>query len=227
MATTIYKSKTITLMDGSELEISPLKIKFLRYFMDKFDNVKNASNDVEAIDFLSDCAYICMKQYNPDIAHTKEMFEDYVDLKTVYEIIDIAAGIKVNKDSNDSVKEQAVDSGSTWDGLDLAGLESEVFLLGIWKDYEELERSLSMPELTLTLNRSREQDYQEKRFLASMQGVDLDKQSGKVDEWEEMKARVFSKGQASNSKDIVALQGQNAINAGFGIGMGLDYEKIE
>jgi hypothetical protein len=39
-----------------------------------------------------------------------------------------------------------------------------------------------------------------------------------------MKARVFSKGQATDSKDVLALQGQNALKAGFGIGMGLDYE---
>mgnify|MGYP000492075863 CR=1 FL=1 len=61
-----------------------------------------------------------------------------------------------------------------------------------------------------------------------MQGVDLDKETGNDNSnaWEEMKARVFSKGQASDSKDIVALQGINAQKAGFGIGMGLEYEKI-
>lgn len=41
-----------------------------------------------------------------------------------------------------------------------------------------------------------------------------------------MKARVFSGGQASDSSDIVSLQGYNAEKAGFGIGMGLDYERI-
>jgi hypothetical protein len=60
-----------------------------------------------------------------------------------------------------------------------------------------------------------------------MQGVDLDKASGKGNEWEEMKARVFSGGQAADSKDIVALQGYNAQKAGFGIGMGLTYEKLD
>ncbi len=42
-----------------------------------------------------------------------------------------------------------------------------------------------------------------------------------------MKARVFSGGAAANAKDIVALQGISAQKAGFGIGMGLDYEKID
>ena len=57
-----------------------------------------------------------------------------------------------------------------------------------------------------------------------MQGVDLDKASGKENAWEDMKARVFSKGAANGSNDILALQGANAQKAGFGIGMGIDYE---
>jgi hypothetical protein len=40
-----------------------------------------------------------------------------------------------------------------------------------------------------------------------------------------MKARVFSGGATDNPDDILALQGQNAQKAGFGIGMGLGYEK--
>jgi hypothetical protein len=78
-----------------------------------------------------------------------------------------------------------------------------------------------------TLKVKRDLDYSNKKFLAAMQGVDLDKSSGKQDAWEEMKARVFSGGQAADSKDIVALQGINAQKAGFGIGMGLTYEKLD
>ncbi len=45
-------------------------------------------------------------------------------------------------------------------------------------------------------------------------------------EWEDMKARVFSGGQTSDSNDVLSLQGVNAQKAGFGIGMGLDYEDL-
>jgi hypothetical protein len=41
-----------------------------------------------------------------------------------------------------------------------------------------------------------------------------------------MKARVFSGGQTSDSNDVLSLQGANAQKAGFGIGMGLDYENL-
>ena len=224
MATEVYSKGNIYLIDGTELEIIPLKIKYLREFMVEFEGIKNASDDDEAIEVLSKCVGICMKQYYPEIANT---VEDNLDLPTIYKVIDIAAGIKINKKSEEPVKEQAKTSGSTWDDLDLAKLEAEVFILGIWKDYKELEESLSMPELMVTLSSKRELDYEEKKFLAAIQGVDLDGATNSdkgQKEWEDMKARVFSGGATSDSNDVLSLQGQNAKKAGFGIGMGLDYE---
>jgi len=229
MATTIYNSQIIYLFDGTELEIIPLKIKYLREFMLEFNNIKNTKNDDEAISVLVECVRICMKQYYPKISVSVKDIEDNVNMPTIYKILDISAGIKINKKSQEPVKDQAIDSSQTWETLDLAKLESEVFLLGIWKDYQELETSLSMPELMATLEISRELDYTEKKFLAAIQGVDLDKESGSSKgqkEWEDMKARVFSKGKTSDSNDVLALQGVNAQKAGFGIGMGLDYEDL-
>jgi hypothetical protein len=229
MATTIYKSEIIYLFDGTELEIVPLKIKYLREFMQAFENVKVTKNDDEAIAALVECVRVCMKQYYPPISGTVEDIEDSIDMPTIYKVLDISAGIRINKKSEEPVKDQAVESGSTWDDLDLAKLESEVFLLGIWKDYQELELSLSMPELMATLEVSRELDYAEKKFMAAIQGVDLDAESGKSkgqQEWEDMKARVFSGGQTSDSNDILSFQGPKAQKAGFGIGMGLDYENL-
>jgi hypothetical protein len=227
MATEIYKTGIVFSVDGTELEISPLKIKYLRRFMEAFENVRAAKNDIEAISALAVCGAICMKQFKPEISTSVEVFEDNFDIKTVYKILEYAAGINVNEKSEESVKDQAVKSGSTWDELDLAKLESEVFLLGIWKDYNELESSLSMQELTAILNVKREEDYAHKKFLAAMQGVDLDKNTSKSNAWEELKARVYSKGQATDANDILALQGVNAQKAGFGIGMGLEYERID
>lgn len=81
-----------------------------------------------------------------------------------------------------------------------------------------------MPELTAILVAKRESDYEHRKFLAAIQGIDLDKESkGTANAWEDMKARVFSGGGAQSSTDILAMQGINAQKAGFGIGMGLDY----
>lgn len=229
MATKIYDSGYITLIDGTKLYITPLKIKYLRQFMDTFEFVKLSRDNEEANKMLSLCALVCMQQYSPNIK-TIDHLEDSLDMENLYLLLDYSAGIKLNKTDDDKVEETSSSSGQTWDKIDLASLESEAFLLGIWKDYEDLEASMSMPELMATLTHKRDSDYQDKKFLAAIQGVDLDKQSGRAkepDAWEKLKARVFSKGKTDNPRDILALQGQNAINAGFGIGMGLTHEVIK
>jgi hypothetical protein len=235
MATTVYKTATVSLIDGTEVELSPLKIKYLREFMNAFELVKTADNDDEAIVFLSNCAAVAMKQYYPKISNMEDL-QDSIDLKGVYKVLEFAAGIKINEKSKDTVKDQAEaqaiaqakGTGSSWESLDLAKLEAEVFLLGIWKNYEELELQMSIPELMASLETRRDLDYQEKKFLAAIQGVDLDKSSGQAPEnkWEEMKARVFSGGKATSGNDVLALQGANAQRAGFGIGMGIGYEDL-
>lgn len=235
MATQIYKSGTVTTLDGQRLYLTPLKIKYLRQFMTAYAEVGKAEGQIEVLSALAECALISMQQYCPDI-RTLEDLEDRINLPTIYKIINIAGGVSADpnepadtSETKDNGSDEA--KGSSWDELDLAKLEAEVFLLGIWKDYEELETSLSMPELVATLESKREIDYQEKKFLAAIQGVDLDESTGQKEanpqsKWEEMKARVFSGGAATNSNDIVSLQGPSAQKAGFGIGMGLDYVKL-
>lgn len=228
MATKIYEVGYAETIDGDIIEIRPLNLKLLRQFMDTFDLLQNAQNDDESIVVLTQCALTCMKQFYPQIRTVDEL-EDNFDLPNVYKILDLAAGIKVSKDRQDkTVKEQAEESdGASWDTLDLVKLESEIFQLGIWKNYDEMESSISMPELLATISSKRDLDYQEKKFLAAIQGVDLDGEKDKgQDKWEQMKARVFSGGQTSDPNDVLALQGVTAQQAGFGIGMGLDYEKI-
>jgi hypothetical protein len=88
-----------------------------------------------------------------------------------------------------------------------------------------MEESISMPELIAILEAKNNQDYENRKFMAALQGVDLDSSSSE-NKWEEIKARAFSKGATSDPNNILALQGKAAERAGFGIGMGLDYEVI-
>lgn len=229
MATKVYSTKNIYLFDGTEIEISPLKIKYLRQFMDTFALINQAKNDDESILLLLECVRIAMKQYYPQLSGSISDVEDSVDMPTIHEILEIAGGIKINDDSQETVKEQAQsnESKNSWEDIDLVKLESEIFTLGIWKNYDELETSISMPELMAIIAGRRELDYEEKKFLAAIQGVDLEKNEEKGQkEWEDLKARVFSGGKAKDGNDVLALQGQNAIKAGFGIGFGLDYEDL-
>ena len=86
-----------------------------------------------------------------------------------------------------------------------------------------------MPELVAILEAKNEEDYENRKFLAALQGVDLDSASSQKQgsTWEEIKARAFSGGTTSNPKDVMALKGRNAKMKGFGIGLGLDAVTID
>ena len=102
MATSVYESVELELMDGTKIKMRPLKISLLREFMKKFDTVVEvADNNVDSMDVLVDCAMIAMKQYAPEILTDKESFEDVADIKMVYKIIEAASGIKLDAEGND------------------------------------------------------------------------------------------------------------------------------
>jgi len=104
MATTVFETVDMELMDGTKLQMRPLKISLLREFMKKFDTVVDVANsNVESMDVLVECAMIAMKQYAPEVAEDREKFEDVADIKMVYKIIEVASGIKLDAEGNDQV----------------------------------------------------------------------------------------------------------------------------
>ena len=215
MPTKIYDVKYVQTIYGNQVEISPLKIKYMRQFMEEFNLVKNAKNEEEIVQILTKAATVAMRQFYPEI-DSVEKFEDTFDLKAMYKILEYAGGINMNAaqedESNESEEIVQTKSKSTWDDLDLNRLESEAFLLGIWKNYDELESSICLAELMSILEQKRESDYQDKKFTASLKGIDLDEASGQSqdDPWEAMKARVDAKLSGignGNPNDVTALQG--------------------
>ncbi len=98
MATSVYEIVDVELIDGTTISMRPLKISLLREFMTEFQKIGDeeiAADNIKSMDLLLDCAAIAMKQYNEDYAD-KEKLEDVVDLPTIYKIIEVAAGIKLN-----------------------------------------------------------------------------------------------------------------------------------
>lgn len=101
MATTVYEETELTLLDGTVVKMSPLKISVLREFMKKFDTIVEVStSNVESMDVLVECARIAMRQYSPEYEDA-EKFEDSVNIKMVYRIIEAASGIKLDAEGND------------------------------------------------------------------------------------------------------------------------------
>lgn len=67
-------------------------------------------------------------------------------------------------------------------------------------------------------------ESEKRKFLASIQGIELD--GGEQEEsksFEDVRRKAL--GISADASDVVSLQGQFASEAGFGIGAGLGYKK--
>jgi inhibitor of KinA sporulation pathway (predicted exonuclease) len=97
MTTTVHESKKLQLLDGTELEVRPLKISLLRDFMKKFEGIAKVSdNNDKSMDILMECVQIAMKQYKPELAGDAKALEDNLDLPTVYKIVEEASGVNMS-----------------------------------------------------------------------------------------------------------------------------------
>jgi hypothetical protein len=93
MATTKYEAEKLTLIDGTEISVRPLKISLLRPFMKKFEGVAAVADDNEkSMTLLIECVQIAMKQYKPELAEDITKLEEVLDLPTVYKIVEAASG---------------------------------------------------------------------------------------------------------------------------------------
>lgn len=81
-------------------------------------------------------------------------------------------------------------TGSKWSELNLVELEAEAFLLGHWKNFDELEEALTVAELNAILEAARQRQEREWRFAASLQGVKLPESSDNEDPVERAKRRA-------------------------------------
>ena len=81
-----------------------------------------------------------------------------------------------------------------------------------------------MPELIATLKAMKKKEHSDKKFQASLKGVDIgeyeteERGGSKFDDM-----RLRAAGINATSDDVVSLQGRFAAEAGFGIGAGLGY----
>lgn len=82
-------------------------------------------------------------------------------------------------------------------------------MLGHWKNYDELESNLSLDELMATLNASRDKEHRNMKFLAAMQGIDIDEDSKEPEDVSEL------------------MDAKIARDEGFGFNEGLGFMQLE
>jgi len=112
MATAVYTQEEITLQDDRDAILKPLNIKGLRKFMAKMQEFAEVTEEDEGLDILLDAAAICLMKQHPDLWDKKkhkvegkegefiggysDEAEEALDMPTVYRILDVCGGVKLN-----------------------------------------------------------------------------------------------------------------------------------
>lgn len=96
MATKIYESIELELLNGKSIVVKPLSIKNLREVMKAWNKTAEVQNEDDFLEVLVECTKIAMKQFAPELAENREELEDAVDLQTMYKILEVGADIRLN-----------------------------------------------------------------------------------------------------------------------------------
>lgn len=95
-------------------------------------------------------------------------------------------------------------------------IESQVFLTGgNWKNFEEMEETISLPELNALAKSIWDSKENDRVFQAALQGIDLYENRYTPDDEDDEEAY---------RNDIAQMGPYKAQLQGFGVGMGLGYE---
>ena len=77
-------------------------------------------------------------------------------------------------------------------------------LLGIWKNVEDLEKHINIDELRVILDAAREREHRNQRFMAAIQGIDIDKdkKDAAKERFEAVEQRVQARLQGKTKEEL-------------------------
>lgn len=114
MATRVYSVEIIELQDGTEVTLKPLAIGRLRRFMEAWSKASDLPEGDDGFGIFIDCCGIALEEnYKGKFeslraskeelaegevlsAEYRQYLEDTLDLDTIYKILEVSGGIKLN-----------------------------------------------------------------------------------------------------------------------------------
>lgn len=91
----IYEVITIPLQDGSTVELKPASIKLLKAGQKELEKLTDVSTNEETLEVLLSTVVALLKKQRPELVD-RELAEDLFDLDTVYKVIEVMLGVKLN-----------------------------------------------------------------------------------------------------------------------------------
>ena len=114
MATKAYTAREISLQDDTDVTVRPLPIGRLRRFLEAWEHIKDLEEGDDGFGVFINCCGVSLEHEfkgkgkfdsvrapaNEDgeflSAEYKEYLEEVLDLETIYVILEVAGGIKLN-----------------------------------------------------------------------------------------------------------------------------------
>jgi hypothetical protein len=102
LATSVYTTEEVQLQDETTVTLKPLNIKSLRKFMKVMEKFgEEQTSEDEGLEILLDASALCLKGQRPEFWDTdedshSEAYEEAVDMPTVYKVLDVCGGVKLN-----------------------------------------------------------------------------------------------------------------------------------
>lgn len=97
MANTVYTTHEYELDNGKTIVLKPLVISRMRKFMEIIEEKLPTSKDINELnDYLVDAAIICLEKHNADVVSDVEDFRDNIDIETLYKVLEVCGGVKLN-----------------------------------------------------------------------------------------------------------------------------------
>lgn len=97
MATKVYDEVELELQNGDVVTVRPLNIKQLRRFMEEMGKLTDAdASEEKNLDVMVDACAIALSKALPNLASNREALEEALDIPTIWKILEVAGGIKMN-----------------------------------------------------------------------------------------------------------------------------------
>jgi hypothetical protein len=108
MAKTVYNSETIELQDGTEVVLKPLAIGLLRKFMKAWSKFVDVKDEDDAFEIYINCCGVALSNefkstFEKPLDAEKVLSDDYrehlegvLDMDTIFKIMDLCGGLKLN-----------------------------------------------------------------------------------------------------------------------------------
>lgn len=132
MATKVYTEETISLQDETEITLRPSPIGRLRRIMKEWKKMSELSDDDDSFEIFINCSGIALEKElggkfertaaDPEIKAEKDevlapkykqYLEDTLDMETMYKVMEICAGMKLNDPNLLAAAARAMEDGTS------------------------------------------------------------------------------------------------------------------